>query len=207
MSRTVRQPVRFPTSETKSERRLEIRAAAIQVFAEKGFDTATMRDIADAVGTRPGSLYHHFRSKDELLRELLHDYFEQGLQMTRELITQDKDAGLVLRESLEALLRYVLRRPLETKIVFYDYRILEQIPELDFVARDQHGIERLWVGLFERAIAEGHVRSDVNPEIAYETISGAIFAAVRWYEPHGPITEDMIVSQQMDMFLGGLRPR
>ena len=207
MSRTVRQPVRFPTSETKSERRAEIRAAAVRVFAEKGFDTATMRDIADAVGTRPGSLYHHFRSKDELLRELLHDYFEHGLQMTRELVSQDKDAGLVLRESLEALLRYVLRRPLETKIVFYDYRILSEIPELDFISRDQHGIERLWVGLFERAIAEGHVRSDVNPEIAYETISGAIFAAVRWYVPDGPITEDMIVEQQMNMYLDGLRTR
>ena len=207
MSRTVRQPVRFPTSETKSERRLEIRAAAVRVFAEKGFDTATMRDIADAVGTRPGSLYHHFRSKDELLRELLYDYFEQGLQMTRDLMSQDKDAGVVLRESTEALLRYVLRRPLETKIVFYDYRILEQIRELDFIARDQRDIERLWVSLFERAIAEGHVRTDVEPGIAYETISGAIFAAVRWYVPDGEITEDMIVSQQMSMFLDGLRPR
>lgn len=207
MSRTVRQPVRFPTSETKSERRAEILSAAVRVFAEKGFDTATMRDVADAVGTRPGSLYHHFRSKDELLRELLHEYFEQGLRMTRELISQNKDAALVLRDSLEALLRYVLRRPLETKIVFYDFRILSQIPELDFIARDQHDIERLWVNLFERAIAEGHVRSDLHPEIAYETISGAIFAAVRWFEPDGPLSEDVIVSQQMNMFLDGIRPR
>ena len=45
----------------------EIIAAAARVFQRKGYHAATVQDIADAVGILKGSLYHHFKSKDDLL--------------------------------------------------------------------------------------------------------------------------------------------
>ena len=44
---------------------------ACQIFAEKGFDGATLQDIADRFGVLKGSLFHYIQSKDDLLFEII----------------------------------------------------------------------------------------------------------------------------------------
>ncbi|NKZ80313.1 TetR family transcriptional regulator [Rhodococcus hoagii] len=54
-----------------SDRQDRILDAARVVFAEKGFDATTTRDIANAVGLTQGSLYHHFESREAILVAVL----------------------------------------------------------------------------------------------------------------------------------------
>ena len=49
------------------ERREEILDAAEKLFAAKGFDSTSTGDILDAVGIARGTLYYHFKSKEEIL--------------------------------------------------------------------------------------------------------------------------------------------
>ena len=51
--------------------RIDIIKKSIPVFKEKGFGATSMADIASACGLLKGSLYHHFQSKDELMKEVL----------------------------------------------------------------------------------------------------------------------------------------
>lgn len=53
-----------------SRTRERIGAEALALFAEKGVDGTSVRDIAQAVGVAEGALYRHFRSKDEIAREI-----------------------------------------------------------------------------------------------------------------------------------------
>jgi AcrR family transcriptional regulator len=57
--------------EVEPGRRGEILSAALQVFAEKGYDAGTMRDIARRVGVTEPAIYRHFASKEDLFLELL----------------------------------------------------------------------------------------------------------------------------------------
>ncbi|WP_395665069.1 TetR/AcrR family transcriptional regulator [Methylocella sp.] len=61
----------------RGDRRLDIVEAAAALFAERGYQGASMRDIADQVGLLSGSLYHHFKSKDALFLEI-HELALQG---------------------------------------------------------------------------------------------------------------------------------
>ncbi len=56
------------TSSRGAATRSRIVAAAVKAFAEKGFEAASTRDIAELAGTDQGLLTYHFRSKDELWR-------------------------------------------------------------------------------------------------------------------------------------------
>ena len=54
-------------------RRNELLEIATRVFAEKGIASATVRDIAQEAGILSGSLYHHFASKEEMVKEIVGD--------------------------------------------------------------------------------------------------------------------------------------
>ena len=62
------------TPKMVEDRRDQILEAALEVFAEKGFDRATNKDIARAAGITPGLIYHYFKSKKEVLLEAVEKY-------------------------------------------------------------------------------------------------------------------------------------
>ena len=49
---------------------------ALRLFAAEGYDNVTMRQIAGAVGIKAGSMYHHFKSKEQILMACYHFYAE-----------------------------------------------------------------------------------------------------------------------------------
>ena len=59
------------TSKTVEDRKSQILAAALRVFADKGYDLATNKDVARAAGITPGLIYHYFKSKRDLLLEAM----------------------------------------------------------------------------------------------------------------------------------------
>jgi AcrR family transcriptional regulator len=95
-----------PNRETRTRRRrAEIVAAATRIFAERGYGGVGMRDIADEVGIRGASLYHHFSSKEEIL-------FAICLTVTREPVEQNLpllDAEGTPAQRLAALVRAHIR--------------------------------------------------------------------------------------------------
>src|SRR5262245_42972073 len=58
------------TAETKAATRQRILEAARQLFAAKGFDASTTRDIADAAGIATGTLFNYFPTKEAVLASL-----------------------------------------------------------------------------------------------------------------------------------------
>ena len=69
----------IPEAGASSSTRERVRAAAIELFGEKGYDGASMSEIADRVGLAKPSLYNYYRSKEDLLLDLV----EQGISSWR----------------------------------------------------------------------------------------------------------------------------
>ena len=55
-------------------------SAAEELIAERGFAAASLAEIAEAAGVSKGAIYHHFRSKDDLLLALLDQHFEERMR-------------------------------------------------------------------------------------------------------------------------------
>lgn len=62
-----------PAKKSRVNRRAALLQKAGELMAEKGYEGASMRNIADAVGILPGSVYYHFPSKEALFVELHHN--------------------------------------------------------------------------------------------------------------------------------------
>jgi AcrR family transcriptional regulator len=80
-----------PTSRRRQadRRRAQLLATALDVFAAKGLDGATVKDLSDAAGVAQGLLYHYFRSKDEMLQAVLDQHY--FLPELRRIAATDRD--------------------------------------------------------------------------------------------------------------------
>lgn len=100
------------------ERREEILDAAEKLFAAKGFDNTSTGDILDAVGIARGTLYYHFKSKEDIL--------DGVIQRITDRLTQA--AGEIVREKelpvLERLTKAIMSLNVESKI---GHEIMEQV--------------------------------------------------------------------------------
>jgi len=78
------------------ERRNEIIDAAEELFGQKGFDGTSTNDILEKVGIARGTLYHHFKSKEEIMDSLIERYSVRLLGTAQE-IAKDKSIPVVER--------------------------------------------------------------------------------------------------------------
>jgi len=74
----------------------DIMKVSEKLFVEQGFEKTTVQQIADKCGMTKGALYHHFKSKDEVLERLLSDH-HQELMKTVKPILDNQEAGFVSR--------------------------------------------------------------------------------------------------------------
>lgn len=78
------------------ERKNEIMEAAEQLFAAKGFDGTSTNDILAAVGIARGTLYYHFKSKEDIMNALIERYHAQVIEAAR-VTAADKSIPVVER--------------------------------------------------------------------------------------------------------------
>ena len=79
--------------------------AAARVFREKGYDGATLRDIATEAGLLAGSLYYHIRSKEELLRLIVEQPIRDLHAHLEEIVASEISPAQKLAQALAAQLR------------------------------------------------------------------------------------------------------
>ena len=132
------------------ERKNELLDVAEELFAEKGFDSASTNDIINRIGIARGTLYHHFGSKEEILDAIVE-------RMTCEGISRAK--AIVADKSIPLLSRFtgaVLALNINTKA---GAEVLEQIHRPQNALLHQKMQERLLGGvvpLIAQLIEEGN---------------------------------------------------
>src|SRR3954462_13395772 len=67
----------------REERWAQLLEVATQVFYERGYDGASLQDIADRLGMLKGSLYYYIHTKEDLLFEVINAVYEEGLTSVR----------------------------------------------------------------------------------------------------------------------------
>ena len=111
------------TSTTISTRE-RILVEAADLFAKRGFSSASLQDVADRLGITKAALYYHFDSKDDILLTVLHPYLEAADGFL-DRHSADQDPHQLLTEYLDLLLEY--RTALD--VIAFDRSVLNH-PEI-----------------------------------------------------------------------------
>ncbi|MDD2891000.1 MAG: TetR/AcrR family transcriptional regulator [bacterium] len=91
----------------KQERREEIFNAAKVIFALKGFEKATMEEIAEKAELSKGAIYLHFKSKDELFIDLVENYLDKLTALIRDIVESKKPPFEKITEVVMQIISYL----------------------------------------------------------------------------------------------------
>ena len=194
---------RTTSTNTENERRQEILRAAGEIFAERGIANTTVRDIGTRVGILPGSLYYHFRSKDEMVLELL----DQNLT---ELVGSMNEAAAgrepldALRHTIRVAVHHAATNPTVIRILRNNVSYLRTNPALASVERLRQANRLMWIGLVKSCIASGQIRPDVNADMVVRAMWDSVMGTPRWFPPQGRRRPDAVADQLISLFLDGL---
>jgi AcrR family transcriptional regulator len=88
---------------TRAETRARLLAAAGKVFAQRGYDRASLEDVAAAAGLTKGAVYSSFASKDKLFYALMSERIGERLQLATAAVPRESSAGEITREAAAGL--------------------------------------------------------------------------------------------------------
>jgi TetR/AcrR family transcriptional regulator, fatty acid metabolism regulator protein len=139
-------------------RRDELLAAAVRVFARKGYHTCRVTDIADEAGTSHGLVYHYFSSKDEVLETIFRENWGP-IAIAIEGIAATDDAAPEQLRKVVALVLHAWRRDQETVRVLV--REISRSPVLqERIGEFQQAFDAL-----EHVIVRGQARGEFDAEL------------------------------------------
>ncbi|HEX6988431.1 MAG TPA: TetR/AcrR family transcriptional regulator [Bacillota bacterium] len=190
-----------------TNRRRQIVAAAMELFSDKGYHSASMRDIAERLGLQAGSLYVHIRSKEDVLFEIVDHAADRFADAVRSAQDQARAQGAGPDETLRLAVRnhlQVVAENLGTATVFFhEWKFLDPDRRARILAK-RDAYEAAFRDIIAAGVGAGVFRP-VDPRIAGLAVMSMCNWFYQWYSPAGPLSAHEIADRFVDLLLAGLR--
>ncbi|MEN3279371.1 MAG: TetR/AcrR family transcriptional regulator, cholesterol catabolism regulator [Solirubrobacteraceae bacterium] len=194
-----------PSRSPPARVRPDIVEAATRVFSERGYHAASMTEIAERVGMRKPSLYHHIRQKEDLLfaihEQLIDELIERTTVALEPTMTPPEQMAAILRVGF----RLVARHRDAVTVFLQERRAVSGARWNELVVkRDRY--EQMVSGI----IAEGTATkafADLPAAIAARGVLGMVNWGYTWFDPKGEMTAEEIADVFVAIALRGLERR
>lgn len=184
--------------------REQILSCAARLFRSQGYAAVTLREIAKSIGMTTGSLYYHFASKEDIVREILEQGHTRTYRQVKgavDAVGSDADCSLILRTAIYKHIECLLGEdsfPSANTRIFAHVPLEVRSPTL----MNRHKYELYWVGLIRECQRRGGIREDFDPQMLSLLLFGAMNWTLEWYKP-GRHSIDGIASDLAKLVLSG----
>ena len=190
---------------SESHRRHDILQVAAGLFRHRGYERTSVRQIADALGIKSGSLFYHFASKEEILVAVM----EEGIRDVFGAVQVGVANERQLPQRLLAMVRCHLTALLGPKldamtVMLYEWRSLSE-PARARVLKSRDAYEELWIAPIHEAAALGLVDADTG--LVRHTVLGALNWTGQWYRPDRRMGVEVLAQHMFHLLFPRLAQR
>lgn len=183
----------------------DIIAAATRVFSLRGYHAASMTEIADEVGIRKPSLYHHIRKKEDLLFAIHEQLIDELSEETTAALARTDGPEERIRRILEVNMSFVARHRDGVAVFLQERREMSGERWDDLVdKRDRY--ERVVSGVVAAGTATGAF-VDVPPQITARALLAMANWGYTWFDPDGELSASAVAEIFSEIALKGLLTR
>ena len=175
---------------------------AVAVFNQRGYDGTSMEDLAQTLGITKSAIYHHVRSKDDLLGLALDRALDGLFAAADEAEALDGPAVDRLEQLVRASVAVLVDRlPFVTLLL----RVRGNTEVERTALARRRAFDRRVAALAEQAVADGDLRPDVDPAIAARLVFGLVNSLTEWYRPRGGLQAEQLADAVCAVAFDGLR--
>jgi len=193
-------------SVTNLSRKEQVIRVAAELFREKGYVAASMRDLAQKLGIEAASLYSHIKSKEEILQILCFDMAAEFRASLDEVEKQNISASEKLRRGIIGHIQVMARDLTASAVFMNEHRHLSQPALRDFLLLRINYINR-FKAIIEEGVKTGEFKNTIDKKLAVMTLFSSLNWMPMWYDPVGAIEPVELGLQLADMLVNGLRAK
>ena len=183
----------YVTNPESARGRLLVKAA--HLFKKKGYERTTVRELANEIGIQSGSIFHHFKTKEEILKAVM----EEAIRYNTARMVRALEASNSTKEKLLELIKCELTSITgltgeAMSVLVYEWRSLTEESQTHILSlRDIY--EKLWLDVLNQAKEEGLVSGDIF--ILRRFLTGALSWTTTWFDERGGMTLDGLAEQAL----------
>jgi len=197
-------PPSLPISRDSQSKLLHILRLSAQIFAQRGFQRASIRDISRATGVSLSGLYYYFESKQKLLYLIQKNAFTSILESLTQRLQSLHEPQARLHLLIQNHLEYFLAHPYETRVLSHEEDALDEPlrKEIATIKRNYYNQAR---EILEQVVAEVP-GSNLNPRLAILTLFGMMNWVYQWHNPDLDPGAEELTNVIVGIFLHGVLP-
>lgn len=183
------------------KKREEILDHATRLFASKGFMPTTVADLADAAQVSKSLIYYYYKSKEDILYDVMHEYVESLLETTRAVAKQKLEPKDKFKELCRRLLWQYAQKDQIFKVLLNERDKVSQRRQRTLQDMEQEisdHMQGIVVGLRPNSTRAKSLRSPLTM-LFYGMINGS-----HWMHGKGPLDVGQIADLASDIFLNGV---
>ena len=186
--------------------RVRVLATAADIFSRRGFRATSMNEIAAAVGLSKPTLYHYFRSKEELLVRLYSDVLDESLAMALEVVDSEPTPLEAVRELIRSRVVYTCRRQALLKVCFEEEHEIP-IELAEQLLRRRRAFEDLFSAALDAHLrAHPSIEIGMPPKVWVNMCLGAANWTYKWFRESGDCTPEQLGDRIAASLTAGITP-
>lgn len=196
-----RTPAKAAPKAVKKSRQQRLFEEAVQLFNKQGYAGTSIRDLADAVGILPGSVYAHIDGKHGMLVKLVEHGVDEYLAATASLTGTAEEQ---LRALIEAHVTVISADIDLALVVFHQWRHLEGEDRQRIVAKRREYEQRIH-RIIDLGVDNGEFRADIDRRVAVLSILGILNWCPEWFSPKGRDPAATVSKGLAEIIVDGVR--
>jgi AcrR family transcriptional regulator len=191
---------------TAEDRRSAILDAALEVFSRRGYNGASIDEIAGAAGISKALIYEHFPSKRELHVSLLERHVQDIFMRLAQTADTNDPGDVRLRNGVNAFFEWSENNPEAFRLLFRDTFEPEVAGVLDRLQNQATGaIAALMAAEPALQSGRGDAELALSIEAMAQQLSGGVQSLAIWWQAHPDIEREWLVDRVMDYAWVGLK--
>jgi AcrR family transcriptional regulator len=190
---------------TGPQRRRRILDAAVEAFAARGYDGASMRAIAAASGVTKPVLYDHFASKRDLFVALIETISAGLMRRAAEAMALDLPLGERITAGIDAFFEEVEARPAEARLLLVTPRAEPALAEASRALQDRVTLALADLLAAEPGLLAGARDRPRRLEMAAEFVKQGLHGLAEWWAGHPDVPRAQVAAAAREIVWSGLR--
>lgn len=170
-------------------------AKAAKLFRTKGYERTTVRDLAAAVGIQSGSIFHHYKSKEEILLAMMEEVIIYNTHLMRRRLEESTNVSDKLKALIKCEIDAINGLTGDAmSVLVYEWRSLSEAHQ-KYILELRGEYEQIWMDVLDQAKSEGKVVGDTF--VLRRLLTGAISWTTTWYDLKGTMTIDALACETL----------